>query len=67
MEALPPTKAALKQHILRSVYQGGHCWGKMLQVHLDMPTPGNHYGLPYLKPVCRQESCCAVAARKAAL
>lgn len=75
MDALPPTKAALVQHIRRAVYQGGHCWGKMLHVNLDMPTPGdgsiqtagNHYGPPYLRPVCRQESCCAVAARKAAL
>ncbi len=41
MDTLPPTKAALVQHIQRSVYQGGHCWGKMLQVRLDMPTPGN--------------------------
>ena len=30
MDTLPPTKAALVQHIQRSVYQGGHCWGKML-------------------------------------
>lgn len=41
MDALPPTKAALVQHIKRAVYQGGHCWGKALQVHLDMPTPGD--------------------------
>lgn len=41
MDALPPTKAALVQHIRRAVYQGGHCWGKMLHVRLDLPTPGN--------------------------
>ena len=41
MDALPPTKAALVQHIKRAVYQGGHCWGKTLQVCLDLPTPGN--------------------------
>ncbi len=41
MDALPPTKAALVQHIKRAVYQGGHCWGKTLQVCLDMPTPRN--------------------------
>ena len=32
MDALPPSRAALIQHIKRAVYQGGHCWGKMLQV-----------------------------------
>lgn len=31
MDAIPPTKAALVQHIRRAVYQGGHCWGKALQ------------------------------------
>ena len=25
MNAIPPTKAALLQHIKRAVYQGGHC------------------------------------------
>ena len=33
----PPTKAALVQHIKRAVYQGGHCWGKMLQTTMCMP------------------------------
>ena len=28
MDAIPPTKAALVQHIKRAVYQGGHCWGR---------------------------------------
>ena len=41
MDALPPTKAAFVQYIRRAVYQGGHCWGKMLHVCLDMPTPEN--------------------------
>jgi len=31
MDAIPPTRAALMQHIRRAVYQGGHCWSKMLQ------------------------------------
>ena len=25
MDAIPPTRAALVQHIKRTVYQGGHC------------------------------------------
>ena len=38
MDAIPPTKAALVQHIKRAVYQGGHCWGKMLQTTMCMPS-----------------------------
>lgn len=41
MDAIPPTRAALEQHIKRAVYQGGHCWGKMLQVTLNLPSPGD--------------------------
>ena len=41
MDAIPPTRAVLVQHIKRSVYQGGHCWGKALQVALDLPSPGD--------------------------
>ena len=31
LENIPPTQAALHQHILRSVYQGGHIWGHCLE------------------------------------
>ena len=41
MDALPPSRAALIQHIKRAVYQGGHCWGKMLQVSIQLPSPGD--------------------------
>lgn len=41
MDAIPPTRATLVQHIERTVYQGGHCWGKMFQVVVDMPSPGD--------------------------
>ncbi len=37
----PPTRAALIQHVKRAVYQGGHCWGKALQVSLNIPSPQN--------------------------
>ena len=30
MKSIPPTKAALKEHVKRAVYQGGHVWGQML-------------------------------------
>ena len=35
---IPPTKTALVHNIKRAVYQGRHCWGKMLQVSLNMST-----------------------------
>ena len=41
MDAIPPTRAALMQHIRRAVYQGGNCWGKMLQVTIGMPSAGD--------------------------
>ena len=34
LDRIPPTSAALKQHILRASYQGGHVWS---QVHLALP------------------------------
>ncbi|XP_071853660.1 uncharacterized protein [Apostichopus japonicus] len=39
MDAIPPTRAALLQHTKRAVYQGGHCWGKALEVCMEMPSP----------------------------
>ena len=41
MENLPPTKAALVQHIKRAVYQGGHCWGHATEAAPEMPSPEN--------------------------
>ena len=41
MDAIPPTRAALLQHIKRAVYQGGHSWGKVLQATIGMPPPGD--------------------------
>ena len=41
MGAIPPTRAALVQHIKMAVHQGGHCWGKALQAFPDNPTQEN--------------------------
>jgi len=30
IDALPPTREALKQHIKRAAYQAGYCWGQMM-------------------------------------
>ena len=40
-DAITPTRAALLQHIKRAVYQGGHCWGKMLQATIGMQLNGD--------------------------
>ena len=39
LENIPPTQAALKQHALRAVYQGGHVWGNTLQKEPQLPNP----------------------------
>jgi len=33
-ELIPPTKAALEEHVKRAAYQGGHVWG-----HVLLPVP----------------------------
>ena len=76
MDAIPPIRAALVQHIKRDVHQGGHCWGKALQAFPDIPTPGtgdgltpvigNPYGQLCQKLPLQQGNCCAVVARKGA-
>ena len=39
LDAIPPTQAALKQHIKRAVFQGGHCWGQALSLQMTLPCP----------------------------
>ena len=39
LETLPPTKAALTQHILRAVYQSGHVWNQCLIATPTLPSP----------------------------
>ena len=38
---LPPSSDALKQHVLRAVYQSGHIWGKSLLGNFEAPDPTN--------------------------
>ena len=40
---IPPTKAALQQHIRRAVYQAAYCWGQMLVCAPKLPSP-NEWG-----------------------
>ena len=41
LENIPPTQAALQQHVLRAVYQGGHVWGRVLQKEPRLPSPAD--------------------------
>ena len=39
VQQIPPTRAALKEHVKRAVYQGGHIWGKKLLPDPVLPSP----------------------------
>ena len=42
MKGLPPSQAALAEHINRAAYQGGgHCWAKPLVAQQDLVCPSN--------------------------
>lgn len=41
VEHLPPTAAALKQHVLHSVYQAAHIWRQALDKQPSLPNPGD--------------------------
>lgn len=39
LQNIPPTQAALRQHILRAAYQGGHIRGRCLVTNPPIPSP----------------------------
>ncbi len=39
VKQIPPTKAALEQHVRRATYQGGHVWGQSLLPAPVLPSP----------------------------
>lgn len=39
IDCLPPTGAALVQHIKQATYQAGHCWSQMDIVVPELPSP----------------------------
>ena len=39
VQSIPPTRAALEQHVKRAVYQGGHVWGQLLLPQQVLPSP----------------------------
>ena len=40
-EYLPPTKAALVEHIKRVTYQAGYVWGQSLVAEQTLPSPAS--------------------------
>ena len=39
IENIPPTQAALAQHMKRAAYQAGHVWGQGLEPMQELPSP----------------------------
>ena len=39
IENIPPTQAALTQHIKRAAHQAGHVWGQALEPMQELPNP----------------------------
>ena len=39
IKIMPPTQAALAQHIKRAAYQAGHVWGQALEPTQELPSP----------------------------
>ena len=39
VKQIPPSKAALEQHVKRAAYQGGHIWGQSLLPAPIVPSP----------------------------
>ena len=40
LDGIPPTQAALKEHIKRATYQGAYCWGQSTVPSMLLPSPG---------------------------
>ena len=41
VQLIPPTKAALGEHVKRAAYQGGHVWGQTLLPTPELPSPSS--------------------------
>ena len=73
IDRLPPTQAALIQHIKRAAYQAGHCWAQVMIAAPELPSPGDWgwkrkdqgcgweafwTALPEATQACRELICC---------
>ena len=41
IEHIPPTKAALEQHVRRAAYQASHVWDHTSETLQELPSPSN--------------------------
>lgn len=41
LDRIPPTEAALSEHVKRATYQAGFCWGQALVAQQQLPSPGD--------------------------
>ena len=41
IDAIPPTKDALRQHVMRATYQAGYVWGQALFPNPELPSPSS--------------------------
>ena len=41
IQNIPPSQAALFQHLRPATYQGGHKWGRCLQANQNIPDPSD--------------------------
>ena len=41
IQSIPPTQAALHQHMKRALFQGGHCWSHALSAAPNLPSPSD--------------------------
>ena len=72
IDGLPPTQAAFIQHIMRAVFQAGHCWAQIMIAAPELPSP-SEWGwnvkaeggweicwttLPEVTQVCRELTRC---------
>ena len=39
IDALPPTREAIRQHIRRTAYHAGYCWGQMMVAAAELTSP----------------------------
>ena len=41
VQRIPPTYAALEQHVKRAAFQGGHVWGQVFVPQPALPSPSD--------------------------
>ena len=65
LDGIPPTRAALEQHVRRAVFQGGYVWGQTLHPKQVLPSPSewgwkcqNNRWSPYWTALAQAKNIC---------